>query len=69
MIIKVAVIDAKKKQRFVSVSKTKSKKSIKVKNLILVKKWVKFQSEESLLTTFVDFETKINFNNQAYAVQ
>ena len=40
-----------------------------MKDSIFVKKWIKFQNEKSLLTALVDFETKINFINQIYAMQ
>ena len=36
----------------------KQKRSIKIKNLILIKKWIQFSSEENLLTTLVNL--KIN---------
>ena len=45
------------------------KRSIKIKNSILVKKWVKFQNEANQLTVFIDFEAKINLINQVYVMQ
>ena len=35
-----------------------AKKLMKAKDLILIKKWVQFLSEEDLLTIFVDSENK-----------
>ena len=59
----------KKRRSFANVSTTKQKKSIKIKNSILVKEWVQFSDEEDLLTALVDLKTKINFINQTYVIQ
>ena len=59
----------KNQRSFADISTTKQKKSIKIKNLILVKEWVQFSNEENLLTVFVDSKTKINLVNQIYIIQ
>ena len=59
----------KKRRSFADISTAEQKRSIKIKDSILVKRWVQFSNEEDLLTALVDSETKINLVNQVYVVQ
>ena len=59
----------KKRRSFADASTTKQKKLIKIKNSILIKKWIQFSNEEDLLTALVDSEIKINLVNQIYVIQ
>ena len=62
-------IQFKKWRNFANASTTKQKRSIKAKDLILIKEWVQFSNEKNLLTTLVDLKIKINLINQIYVIQ
>ena len=68
-IIRMIIIDSKNNEALQTFQWRSKKKSIKIKNSILIKKWVQFRNEKDLLTTFIDSKTKINFVNQIYMIQ
>ena len=58
-----------KKSSFANVSQAKQKKSIKIRNFIVIQNWIKFLKNERLVRAFVNFEIKINFINQVFVIQ
>ena len=59
----------KKRRSFAGASTAEQKRSIEIKDPILVKGWIQFPNEEGLLTALVDSGAKINLVNQTYVVQ